>query len=68
MLGGAAAIGVVFAVSMANVSLPLKLIISAIQLILYIIITWFALLGKEERAFLLRRLMGSASPVQDAAK
>ena len=43
-------------------SLPLKLIVSVIQLILYTIITWFALFGKEERGFLLKRFMGSAFP------
>lgn len=68
ILGGATAIGVVFALNMTNMSLPLKLVIAVVQMILYILITWFALLGKEERAFLMKSVVGSASPVQDAAK
>jgi O-antigen/teichoic acid export membrane protein len=68
ILAGIGTIAAVFAMSMMSISLPLKLIVSALELVVYVSVTWFVLFGVEERAFLLKRMRGSALPTQDTVK
>jgi O-antigen/teichoic acid export membrane protein len=55
-IAGISTITVVLAVAMLNMSLPLKLLVSAIGMISYVAVAWYVLLGANERAFLLKRI------------
>ena len=68
ILAGIGAIAAGFALSMASLSLPMKLAVLALELTLYLLATWFLLFGKKKRAFLLKRIVGGASLAQDGLK
>jgi O-antigen/teichoic acid export membrane protein len=65
---GIGSIAAVFAVNMLNISLPLKLTASLFELTLYVLVTWFVLLGPKERAFLRKRAYTRSEMTPENAK
>jgi O-antigen/teichoic acid export membrane protein len=63
IVAGIITITVALVVAMLNMSLPLKLVVSAIGMISYAAFVWFVMLGASERELLQKRIAGGASPV-----